>query len=72
MSPPSVVPEQLNNNNTIVRQNEQSLVVKVCDLKAKDARAVFKNISIEVIPAEEFKLNIPKGTDIVGFESKIK
>ena len=48
MSPPSVVPEQLNNNNTIVRQNEQSLVVKVCDLKAKDARAVFKNISIDM------------------------
>ena len=32
----------------------------------------FKNISIEAIPAEEFKLNIPKGTDIVGFESRIK
>ncbi|WP_417557973.1 cell surface protein SprA [Mesoflavibacter zeaxanthinifaciens] len=48
VSPPSVVPEQLNNNNTIVRQNEQSLVVKVCDLKAKDARAVFKNIAIDM------------------------
>ncbi|MDA0178288.1 cell surface protein SprA [Mesoflavibacter profundi] len=48
VSPPSVVPEQLNNNNTIVRQNEQSLVVKVCDLEAKDARAVFKNISVDM------------------------
>ncbi|MBL7560137.1 cell surface protein SprA [Olleya sp. YSTF-M6] len=48
VSPPSVVPEQLNNNNTIVRQNEQALVVDVCDLKAKDARAVFKNISLDM------------------------
>ncbi|WGD35442.1 cell surface protein SprA [Olleya sp. YS] len=48
VSPPSVVPERLNNNNTIVRQNEQSLVVDVCDLKAKDSRAVFKNISVDM------------------------
>lgn len=48
VSPPSVVPEQLNNNNTIVAQNEQSLVVDVCDLKAKDARGVFKNISVDM------------------------
>ena len=48
VSPPSVVPERLNNNNTIVRQNEQALVVDVCDLKAKDSRAVFKNINIDM------------------------
>ncbi|WP_028283397.1 T9SS outer membrane translocon Sov/SprA [Olleya marilimosa] len=48
VSPPSVVPERLNNNNTIVRQNEQALVVDVCDLKAKDSRAVFKNISVDM------------------------
>ncbi|WP_034061160.1 T9SS outer membrane translocon Sov/SprA [Lacinutrix jangbogonensis] len=47
-SPPGVVPEQLNNNNTIINQNEQSLVVNVCDLKPKDARAVFKNISVDM------------------------
>ena len=33
VSPPGVEREQLNNNNTIVRQNEQSLVVDVCDLE---------------------------------------
>ncbi|QCE41586.1 cell surface protein SprA [Psychroserpens sp. NJDZ02] len=48
ISPPSVVPEQLNNNNTIVSQNEQALVVDVCDLKSKDSRGVYKNISIDM------------------------
>lgn len=48
VSPPSVVPERLNNNNTIVRQNEQALVVDVCDLNVKDSRAVFKNINIDM------------------------
>ena len=32
VSPPGVEREQLNNNNSIVRQNEQSLVVDVCEL----------------------------------------
>ena len=38
--------EQLNNNNTVIRQNEQSLVLKVCDLEPADSRAVFKNINV--------------------------
>ena len=46
--PPGVEPEQLFNNNTVVRQNEQSLVVKVCDLEAEDSKAVFKNISVDM------------------------
>jgi cell surface protein SprA len=47
-SPPGVVPERLNNNNSIIDQNEQSLVVNVCDLQPKDSRAVFKNISVDM------------------------
>ena len=47
MSPPGIEREELNNNNTIVRQNEQSLVAKVCDMEAEDSRAAFKNINIE-------------------------
>ncbi|RLJ65719.1 protein involved in gliding motility SprA [Lacinutrix venerupis] len=47
-SPPGIVPERLNNNNTIIDQNEQSLVVNVCELKPKDARAVYKNISVDM------------------------
>ncbi len=48
VSPPGVVREQLNNNNTIIRQNEQSLVVEVCDLEPTDSKGVFKNISIDM------------------------
>ncbi|MBU3820921.1 cell surface protein SprA [Flavobacteriaceae bacterium XHP0103] len=46
--PPGIEPEQLFNNNTVVRQNEQSLVVKVCDLESEDAKGVYKNISIDM------------------------
>ncbi|GAA4279886.1 T9SS outer membrane translocon Sov/SprA [Gaetbulibacter aestuarii] len=46
--PPGIEPEQLYNNNTVVDQNEQSLVVKVCNLESQDAKGVFKNISIDM------------------------
>jgi len=46
--PPGIEPEQLFNNNTVVRQNEQSLVVKTCDLETEDSRGVFKNINIDM------------------------
>ena len=48
VSPPGIVREQLNNNNTIVRQNEQSLVLNACGLEAEDSRAVFKNINVDM------------------------
>jgi len=48
VSPPGVEREQLNNNNTIVRQNEQSLVVNACGLEPQDSRAVFKNINVDM------------------------
>src|SRR5690606_26551599 len=41
--PPGVVREQLNNNNTIIRQNEQSLSFAVQDLEPTDSRGVFKD-----------------------------
>ena len=47
-SPPGIFREEINNNNTIIRQNEQSLVLKACDLESGDSRAVFKNISIDM------------------------
>ncbi len=47
-SPPGIRPEELFNNNTVVRQNEQSLVTKVCNLETEDARAVFKNINVDM------------------------
>ena len=31
--PPDIQREQVNNNNTIVRQNEQSMSMRICDLQ---------------------------------------
>lgn len=47
-SPPGIEPEKLNNNNTIVRQNEQALLLNVCNLETEDSRAVYKNISLDM------------------------
>ncbi len=46
--PPGIEPEELFNNNTVIQQNEQSLVVKVCDLETEDAKAVYKNINLDM------------------------
>ncbi|MGX7667172.1 T9SS outer membrane translocon Sov/SprA [Flavobacterium pedocola] len=54
--PPGVVREQLNNNNSIINQNEQSLSLRVYSkdgsgsggLENGDARAVFKNVNVDM------------------------
>ncbi|UOK43985.1 cell surface protein SprA [Flavobacterium enshiense] len=54
--PPGVAREQLNNNNSIINQNEQSLSLRVYSkdgsptggLEEKDARSVFKNVSVDM------------------------
>jgi cell surface protein SprA len=46
--PPGVFREELINNNTNVRQNEQALALRVCDLETEDARAVYKNYNIDM------------------------
>ena len=56
--PPGVVREQLNNNNTIINQNEQSLSLRVSKknseqagfggLDVLDSRAVFKNLEVDM------------------------
>lgn len=46
--PPGLEREQLNNNNNIIRQNEQSLALRVCGLKPNDGRAVYKNFSVDM------------------------
>jgi cell surface protein SprA len=76
VSPPGVEREQFNNNNTIVRQNEQSLVLDVCALETEDSRAVYKNINVDMrqykrlrmfIHAEEGANPGLSDGDIVGF-----
>lgn len=46
--PPGVDREELLNNNTRIRQNEQSLSLSVCELESQDARAVYKNFQIDM------------------------
>ena len=46
--PPGVVREELYENNTNIRQNEQSLSLSVCGLEPQDARAVYKNFQIDM------------------------
>tara|TARA_B100001057_G_C22871985_1_gene959550 strand:+ start:21502 stop:28725 length:7224 start_codon:yes stop_codon:yes gene_type:complete len=46
--PPGVRREELNNNNNIIRQNEQSLVLQTCELEPEDSRGVFKNINVDM------------------------
>ena len=74
--PPGVVLEQLNNNNNIIRQNEQSLQLEVCDLEPEDSRGVFKNINVDMrqyqklrmfIHAEEGDTGTLTDGDLVGF-----
>lgn len=75
-SPPGVDPEELFNNNTVIRQNEQSLLVNVCDLESHDGRAVFKNINVDMRQYKRLRMfmhaepgNTPGLTDddLVGF-----
>ena len=54
--PPGVVREQLNNNNTIIRQNEQSLSLVVKQLEPKDSRAVFKNTQYDIRQYKRLKM----------------
>ncbi|WP_449421148.1 T9SS outer membrane translocon Sov/SprA [Pustulibacterium marinum] len=74
--PPGVQREQLNNNNTVVRQNEQSLSFTVCDLEPLDSRGVYKNVNVDFRQYKKLKMfmhaeesnNIPLGdNEMVGF-----
>ncbi|OCB74520.1 cell surface protein SprA [Flavobacterium crassostreae] len=56
--PPGVQREQLYNNNTVINQNEQALSLRVAGtgLEPKDARAVFKNVSIDMRQFKKLKM----------------
>ncbi len=56
--PRGVRREQLNNNNTIININEQSLSFSVCDLEPQDSRAVFKNLNIDLRQYKKLKMFI--------------
>ncbi|WP_395058461.1 cell surface protein SprA, partial [Flavobacterium sp.] len=66
VSPPNVEREQLYNNNSVIKQNEQSLSLKVYDktlpkngtegLEAGDSRAVFKNVDVDMRQYKKLKM----------------
>ena len=69
VSPPGVVQEQLNNNNNIVRQNEQSLALQVCDLQPEDSRGVYKNINVDMRQYKRLKMFMhahARSTDVLS------
>ncbi len=76
--PPGVIRERLNNNNTIIRQNEQSLSMVIENLEPQDSRGVFKNLDIDIRQYKKLKMfvhaeeivesDFPSGTKpLVGF-----
>ncbi|WP_163398073.1 cell surface protein SprA [Flavobacterium fluviatile] len=56
--PPNVQREQLYNNNTVINQNEQSLALRVSGngLEVNDARAAFKNVSLDMRQYKKLKM----------------
>ena len=56
--PPGVEREQLYNNNTIIKQNEQSLSLRISGtgLQPNDSRAVFKNVSVDMRQFKRLKM----------------
>jgi len=56
--PPGVFREELNNNNNIIRQNEQSLALRVTGLEEGDGRGVFKNFNVDMRQYENLEMFI--------------
>ena len=56
--PPGVIREELNNNNNIIRQNEQSLALRVLGLEPGDGRSVYKNFSVDMRQYENLEMFI--------------
>ncbi|HSD05829.1 cell surface protein SprA [Flavobacterium sp.] len=58
VSPPSVVREQLYNNNTVINQNEQSLSMRISGtgLEPLDGRGAFKNFNVDMRQYNNLKM----------------
>ena len=77
VSPPGIQREEIYQNNQIIRQNEQALSLRVCDLEVKDARGAFKYLSVDMRQFKRLKMfvhaeSIPGQTpleddEMVGF-----
>mgnify|MGYP001160023688 FL=1 len=56
--PPGVEREEINSNNSVIRQNEQSMSIKITDLQPKDSRAVFKSLNFDMRQYKSLKMYI--------------
>ena len=56
--PPGIEREEVFSNNSIIRQNEQSLSLKIKDLQPKDSKAVYKNIELDLRQYKKIKMYI--------------
>ena len=56
--PPGVQREEINSNSTVIRQNEQSMSMKINDLQPKDSRAVYKNLNFDMRQYKSLKMYI--------------
>ena len=54
--PPGIQREVLRGSTTLQEQNEQSLTIKVTELKAKETRAVYKNVRIDLRMYKKLKM----------------
>ena len=54
--PPGIEQEVDNTTTTLRQQNEQSLVLKVCDLEDGDSRATYKNADLDVRSYKKIKM----------------
>ena len=54
--PPGIQREILRGSTTLQEQNEQSLSIKVTELKAKETRAVYKNVRIDLRMYKKLKM----------------
>ena len=56
--PPGVEREEINSNSNIIRQNEQSLSLKINDLQPKDSKGVYKMIDYDMRQYKSVKMFI--------------
>ncbi|MGZ8506038.1 MAG: T9SS outer membrane translocon Sov/SprA [Bacteroidia bacterium] len=61
--PPGIIRETDVTTPTLIQQNEQSLSLKICNLKDGDARAVFKNTTYDVRQYKRLKMFVHAESD---------
>ncbi|GAA0871483.1 cell surface protein SprA [Gangjinia marincola] len=55
-TPPGIVREEVINNNTRIREDEQSLAINIKDLQPDDSRAVIKNFQVDMRQYERLEM----------------